>query len=218
MEHDYWLSKWEQDQIGFHEPAVNRWLARFGPGLMPAPGRVFVPLCGKALDLHWLAERGHDVVGIELSELAVRQFFADAGQTPDVAAAGKLKRYVSGSITLYAGDFFALTAQQLGAVDYVYDRAALIALPGAVRPRYVERLAALLGAARGLLIALDYDQSRMQGPPFSVPAGELGRLLSARAELRLLASDDDALDSNAKFRARGLRGLRESAYEMRWRP
>ncbi|MEO0997692.1 MAG: thiopurine S-methyltransferase [Pseudomonadota bacterium] len=218
MNHDYWLSKWEHAQIGFHEPAVNGWLARFGPGLMLKPGRVFVPLCGKALDLHWLAGRGHDVVGIELSELAVQQFFAEAGLNPDVAAAGKLKRYVSGRITLYAGDFFALTPAELGAVDYVYDRAALIALPAATRPQYVAHLAALLGDARGLLIALDYDQSGMQGPPFSVPADELGRLLGGYAGLRLLARDDDALDSNEKFRARGLRSLRESAYETLWTP
>ncbi|MEO1035790.1 MAG: thiopurine S-methyltransferase [Pseudomonadota bacterium] len=209
-----WYRRWEAGQIGFHVPVVNPLLCKHWSEI-DAGQRVFVPLCGKTLDLSWLAERGHDVVGVELVEQAVTEFFAEAGLTPTVDDVAGGRRYRHGAITIYAADIFALDDGELGRFDCVYDRAALIALPAGVRPRYVRRLLDVLRpGATGLLVSFDYDQSRMQGPPYSVPAAEFKSLFGNAVQWRCLAADGDALAHNAKFAERGLESLTESVWSL----
>lgn len=185
MEPAFWHSRWSEGRIGFHEGVPNEHLVRHLGRLAGKP-RVFVPLCGKAEDLAFLAspEGGaHEVVGVELVEQAVKDFFAEHGQEPEVTAAGPLRRYQAGAVTVFAGDFFALTKELLGEVDALYDRAALIALPTPLRQRYVAHLRALLPThAEGLIITVEYPQDRMGGPPFSVTEAEV-RALWAGATL-----------------------------------
>ncbi|MCA0871849.1 thiopurine S-methyltransferase [Seohaeicola saemankumensis] len=174
MDHDFWHQKWRDGQIGFHEKDVNPLLIKNLPALkLPGPSRIFVPLCGKSHDLAWLAEQGHTVVGAELSQQAVEAFFEEHEMVPTVTQSGALRRYRSGPVELLAGDFFDLTEQDLGPVDAVFDRAALVALPAEMRRAYSARLRALTGTAPQLLVSFDYDQSQMKGPPFSVPASEI---------------------------------------------
>lgn len=137
-----WLQLWrEQRSTEFHQSAVNPLLARFWPDLKLAPqSRIFVPLCGKSLDLIWLAEQGHEVIGVELSPLAVQSFFAEQGWQPIQRQSGAFSLWQYQNISILCGDYFALNASDLGAVDVVYDRAALTALSGAVRQRYIEHL------------------------------------------------------------------------------
>ncbi len=135
--------------------------------------RIFVPLCGKSHDLAWLAEQGHAVVGAELSQQAAEAFFEAHEMVPAVTQSGALRRFRSGQIEILAGDFFDLTEQDLGPVDAVFDRAALVALPAEIRPTYTARLRVLTGTASQLLVSFDYDQSQMKGPPFSVPVSEI---------------------------------------------
>jgi thiopurine S-methyltransferase len=133
-----------------------------------------VPLCGKSEDLAFLAGRGHEVVGVELVEDAVRQFFAEHQITPSVDAREGLVRYGAGAITIYAGDFFATTPALVGSIDGIYDRAALIALPPDLRARYVPHVRSLAPAAkRELLITLEYPAGSFDGPPFSVDEAEV---------------------------------------------
>ncbi|MFZ5446345.1 MAG: thiopurine S-methyltransferase [Myxococcota bacterium] len=177
MEHDFWHARWSEGRIGFHEGVPNEHLVTHAARLAGAK-RLLVPLCGKAEDLAWLAspEGGaHEVVGVELVERAVQDFFAEHAHTPAVTREGPLTRYQSGAVTVFAGDFFALTPAQLGPVDGFYDRAALIALPAPMRPRYVQHLRALLPkGAPGLLVSVEYPQAQLEGPPFSVPEDEVG--------------------------------------------
>jgi thiopurine S-methyltransferase len=183
--HDDWLARWRGDRIGFHEGHPNalleRHIARFA-----GCRRVFVPLCGKAEDLAYLATRGHDVVGVELVEEAVQAFFAEHGLVPSIAPRGPCVAYQAGAFALLVGDFFTLTPDLLGPVDALYDRAALIALPPEIRPRYVASLRALVPAgALALVITLEYDQRAVAGPPFAVLEAEL-RALYAGATIELL--------------------------------
>jgi thiopurine S-methyltransferase len=179
-----WLARWRDGRIGFHEGRPNDLLVRHGARITGR--RVFVPLCGKTEDLAHLAARGHDVVGVELAEDAVRAFFSEHGLTPDIAAHGALTEYRAGAVTIFAGDVFATTPALLGPLDTVYDRAALIALPPELRPRYVHHLRSLLPVgASGLVITLEYDQALMTGPPFAVLEPEL-RALYTGATLELL--------------------------------
>ena len=177
MKAEFWHQKWQAGQIGFHKAEVNPALVRHLPALGLSEGvRVFLPLCGKTLDIGWLRAQGYRVAGAELSELAVRQLFDDLGETPDIVNSGALKQYRTEGIDIFVGDIFELTAQALGPVDAVYDRAALVALPAEMRPDYAQHVAAVTANAAQLLISFDYDQSVMAGPPFSVPSSEVSRL------------------------------------------
>jgi len=137
--HDEWLARWRDGKIGFHEGRPNDLLARHLARLARAR-RVLVPLCGKTEDLAFLAANDHDVVGIELAEQAVSAFFAEHGLAPAITQRGPFTVYTAGAITLLAGDIFAATAELVGPVDGLYDRAALVALPDTLRPSYAALL------------------------------------------------------------------------------
>jgi thiopurine S-methyltransferase len=136
-----WLQSWRDKNTDFHQVVVNPLLARYWPLLeLPNRCRIFVPLCGKSLDILWLAEQGHRVIGVELSPIAVKAFFEENGLTPTVHSKGKFSSWSHGNITILCGDYFALTKHELGNVNTVYDRAALTALDEDVRKSYVEHL------------------------------------------------------------------------------
>jgi thiopurine S-methyltransferase len=168
MDPQFWRDRWQEGRTAFHEGAPNALLAQFASRL-DGKRRVLVPLCGKSDDLAYLASRGHEVIGIELVEDAVRQFFAEHGLAPAVEG----PRYAANGITLLAKNVFEVTREDVGAIDAIYDRAALVALPAETRVAYIAHLRALAGHAPGLLVALDYPQHRMDGPPFAVPDAEV---------------------------------------------
>lgn len=193
MDADFWLDRWQRNQIGFHESQANPLLVAHVASLtMPAGSRIFVPLCGKTLDIHWLLSRGIQVAGCELSQIAVQQLFAGLGLTPTVSAVGQIRRYSAAGIDIFQGDIFALSREALGSVAAVYDRAALIALPEAMRGGYASQIQRLTGRARQLIICLHYDQRLVAGPPFSVDASDIARLYQGAYDIRLLGTADVA--------------------------
>lgn len=174
MEANFWHERWANNEIGWHERDFHPFLTtHFNELALPPVSRVFVPLCGKTRDIAWLLQQGCKVVGSELSELAVQQLFAELGVQPTLTAVGASQRYSAPDLDVFVGDIFALTPTQLGHVDAIYDRAALVALPPAMRSRYAAQLLALTGKAPQLLVCFEYDQNRMAGPPHSVPAAEV---------------------------------------------
>ena len=184
MEHQFWHERWQANRIGFHQDRVNPMLERHLGALGLAPGaRIFVPLCGKTVDVGWLMAKGLRVVGAELSEIAIRQLFEGLEIDPQVTAEGKLTRFSAPGIEMFVGDIFDLDAARLGPVDAVYDRAALIALPPGLRRHYADHMPDLTGRAPSLLVTLDYDQSLMAGPPFSVDADEVAALYRERYDI-----------------------------------
>lgn len=215
MHPDFWHERWQRQQIGFHQASVNFYLQQYWPRLAPAPGsRVFVPLCGKSADMLWLRAQGYQVAGVELSPLAVAAFFDENGLVAQVRRQGAFEVHEADGIAIYLGDFFALAPADLADVAALYDRAALIALPPAMRPAYVAHLQRLLApGTRALLVAIEYDQAEMDGPPFSVPETEVRALHADRAEVeRLYAAD--ILDQEPKFRDKGLSRLQEKVYAL----
>ncbi|MEN5217659.1 thiopurine S-methyltransferase [Pseudomonas pudica] len=175
MEPAFWQQRWADNQIGFHQAQVNPYLQKYWPTLGLAPGsRVLVPLCGKSLDLAWLAGQGYRVLGVELSRRAVEAFFREHGLQAEVQQRGAFEVWRSGDVELWCGDFFALQAEDVGDCSGLYDRAALIALPSQMRVAYMRLLSRLLPTGcQGLVVTLDYDQSLLGGPPFSVGDEEL---------------------------------------------
>ena len=191
MEPDFWHNRWQTNQTGWHELTVNPLLIAHFPSLhIPHGGRVFVPLCGKSLDLGWLLSQGYAVAGAELSELAVTQLFAELGMEDWISEAGKYKHFHGEKIDIFVGDLFDLSREILGPVDAVYDRASLVALPKAMRVQYTPHLKSLTASAPQLVIGYEYDQTIVPGPPFSVTADELQRHYSDSYTLMPLARID----------------------------
>ena len=188
MNPDFWHQRWHDNQIGFHQAAPTPLLLKHWPSLdVPAGAKVFVPLAGKSLDMPWFAAQGHRVLGVELSELAVAQFFAENGLRPEIRDTHYGRHYEAGGIELILGDAFGLDADLLRDCDAVFDRAALIALPPELRRRYANELYAKLPAGcRGLLITLEYPQAERDGPPFSVPGNEVRALYGRDWDIDLL--------------------------------
>lgn len=189
MDADFWLDRWRRNAIGFHESQANPLLvAHLAALAVPAGGRIFVPLCGKSLDIRWLLSRGHEVAGAELSEIAVQQLFAGLGVTPSATKIRQITRYSAPGIDIFQGDIFELSRSDLGPVHAAYDRAALIALPAPMRMRYASHMQRLTHHARQLIICLNYEQRLLAGPPFSVDGAEVARLYQIAFDLRLLGS------------------------------
>ncbi|MFY0661018.1 MAG: thiopurine S-methyltransferase [Shimia sp.] len=190
MEEAFWQDRWQNQKIGFHESAPNaRLIAHFQALAVPKGAAVFVPLCGKSLDIDWLLAQGHPVIGIEFHEAAVQEVFERLGRGAEVTQIGDLRRYVAGDLTLFCGDFFALTAAQVPEVAAVFDRAALVAIAPERRQAYVDHVKHLCPQVPTLLVSFDYDQSQMQGPPFSVPADMVDQFYGDDVTRKLLQSD-----------------------------
>ena len=206
-----WLGRWDQGRIGWHESAGNEGLKTHWP-VLPEGSSVLVPFCGKAPDILWLAERGHVVVGIELSDIAVTGFFDEHDLEFECESSGSLDRYSAKKypITLYCGDYFSFRSQTF---DALYDRGALVALPKDARPHYVEHTRQLLNPdATRLIITLEYDQFVVNGPPFSVQAEEL---VGYWDDLVRVGAQSDIDNCPPKFRKAGLTDIVEVVWLSR---
>lgn len=189
MDASFWHQKWQRGDIGFHLSEANPLLVANFDRLNLTPGaRVFLPLCGKTKDLAWFLARGFRVAGAELSEQAITELFDELGVAPTRRREGELMQYSAEAIDIFVGDVFALTPEQLGSVDAVYDRAALVALPPAMRDRYSAHLMHLSCSAPQLLITFEYEQSLIDGPPFSIGVDEVTRQYATAYQLHLLES------------------------------
>lgn len=213
MNHDFWLSRWASGHTGFHEGRPNRHLVEHVHRLGETSAHVFVPLCGKAVDLVWLAGCGHQVTGLDVAEQALVALFEDNGLTYE--RDGPALR--GDRITAWTGDFFELTARDdFGPFDAVYDRAAIVAIDPIDRERYVQSLLRnLTPDGTVFLIGFSYDTSKMDGPPYCVDSAEVERLFH-ECTIECVA-DEDVLEANPKFKTHGLEALRESAYVIRRR-
>jgi thiopurine S-methyltransferase len=214
MEPAFWQQRWADNQIGFHQAQVNPYLQKYWPTLGLVPGsRVLVPLCGKSLDLAWLAGQGHRVLGVELSRRAVEAFFREHGLQAEVRQRGAFEVWRSGDVELWCGDIFALQAEDIGDCAGLYDRAAVIALPSQMRGAYMQLLSGLLPTScQGVVVTLDYDQALLGGPPFSVGDQELRQGFAGWQvdELEVV----EVIEESPKFLQAGVPSLLERVYRV----
>ncbi|VVT19187.1 Thiopurine S-methyltransferase [Marinobacter salarius] len=217
MEHQFWHERWAKKEIGFHEGTVNQYLHDHWPELAGnGTGAVLVPLCGKAHDMWWLHDRGHAVIGVELSDVACKDFFEEGQEKAKVHPGEPFTKFAHDDLQLWCGDFFQLVPEDLKHVRLVYDRAALIALPPHMRQDYVDHLTAVIpGGTRILLITLDYDTD-IKGPPFNVSDEEVLKLYSADYEIEHILTNTLAKDHPFTKR-KGLAGATESVFRLRKR-
>ena len=213
MNNEYWLKRWNENRIGFHKPGVNPLLEQFLPQVTKSPGRTLVPLCGKSADLTWLLAQGHQVVGVDISEVAARAFASEQG----IAMAGTNEPpftvFRGERFAYYVGDFFNIKPDRFGRFDLIYDRAALIAMPRDRRPEYAQHLKSLLVPGGNILIiSLEYDPKKMEGPPFAVTESELRSLFKELTIAKL--HEHDAIDEESRFKERGLDWMKEVVYRV----
>jgi thiopurine S-methyltransferase len=210
-----WHSYWRENRTGFHEGQVNPYLERFLPLFNLQPGdAVFMPLCGKAVDMHWLAQQDLRVVGVEISDIAIESFAEESGVAFDCEEDENFKIFKSSHITLYQGDYMNMRAKYLADIRLVYDRAALIAIERFNRESYAEHMLRIIPTRTPMLVVtLDYDQNRMQGPPFAVSPDEIQQLYATTYRSELLSSSEQ-LEERPKWRELGLTSLVESALKL----
>lgn len=215
MHIDFWKQRWENQQIGFHLDQVNPNLAQYWNEIPVSQGQqVLVPLCGKSLDMVWLAAQGCHVMGVECSEQALQQFIDEQQLAVTTTQQDEFTLYHAGEIQLLQGDFFKLSDSLLQSVSAVYDRASLIALPAEMRTQYVELLQRNLPQSVSiLLVTLDYDQALMQGPPFAVSHNEVEHLYQPSFDVCLL-DERDVIDDSPRFRQSGLSHMFERVYKI----
>ncbi|WP_097458773.1 thiopurine S-methyltransferase [Mangrovitalea sediminis] len=215
MEHEFWHARWAQNQIGFHQDSINAYLQAHWRALaVTGDEAVLVPLCGKSHDMWWLHDRGHPVLGVELSQIACKDFFEEGQCTATVRPDPRFTIFAHDDLQLWCGDFFNLTEEDLSSIKLVYDRAALIAFPPEMRRRYVDHLTRILKpGARILLITIEYPQDAMQGPPFSVRGDEIEQLYGRDYHIERLHEQDLARDDPFAKR-RGLSAAREVVYGL----
>lgn len=208
----FWHERWQQNQIGFHQDEFNPYLQTYWPKLqLPVGSKVFVPLCGKSIDMLWLRAEGYKVLGIELSPIAVHDFFAEHQLEPTLSQQGAFELWEVDGLQILLGDFFQLTAADLATCQAIYDRASLIALPPDMREQYAVHLKQIAAAKPSLLITLEYDQAVTGGPPFSVTAAEVDQYYADQYQIERLAHVDISHTQHGII-AKGVKELYEGIY------
>ena len=215
MDSEFWIERWQRNEIGFHQSQVNPYLEQFWNALIPDPqATVFIPLCGRSQDMVWLRQRGHTMLGVELSLIAVQDFFVEQRLVPTRQKVDGFVLFESPGYKIYCGDYFALKPQHLGQMGAAYDRASLIALPPPLRIQYAQHMARLTPpGTRTLLVAIDYPAEQMVGPPFAVSDSEICALYGDTFTVQNLLVHD-ALKENPRFIERGLTRLDERVYSL----
>jgi len=211
-----WLKFWENNETNWHGDNVTQELIEYFELFELEPrDKVFVPLCGKSLDMLYIMNQGFSVIGVEISEIGVRQFFNENNLTYKITKVDDFDLYSTENLEIYCGDFFALTSKHLNMVKSVFDRKSLIALEPEVRQKYVKHLNDIISlGARILLVTLQYPQHQMSGPPFSVNKSEVESLFSMTFESRELRSFND-IENGSKLERAGVDYINNAAYCLR---
>ncbi|MGI9521342.1 MAG: thiopurine S-methyltransferase [Hyphomicrobiaceae bacterium] len=218
MDEDFWRDAWRMGRAAFHEGKPNASLIQYwNKTALPKGTTVIVPFCGKSIDMIWLAEQGHFVIGIEIAEMAVEAFFAENSlrRTVDPESSFSVSR--SGRLEIWCGDFFQLPREVIARAHGLFDRGGLIAQPREMRAKYARKLNAdLVPSARMLLMCVDYNQSEMPGPPFSVSDLEISDHFSSRFEVERV-HEEHLTAVPERFASQGLTTLRRTVHLLKGR-
>ncbi|MCG8610422.1 MAG: thiopurine S-methyltransferase [Pseudomonadales bacterium] len=215
MRYDFWHDKWRRNEIGFHEGTVNQYLASHWQDFtVTGSETVLLPLCGKSRDILWLSDKGHPVIGVELSPIACKDLFEETNLKAQVRPESPFTLYQHNDIQIYCGDFFDLDASHVAGVKTVFDRAALIALPDEMRRRYVDHLHQILPReSQILLVTMEYDPGEMEGPPYSVTEPEVMSLYGAKWVTKQVQKNNLGADDPFAKR-KGLSYMTECVYQI----
>ena len=208
-----WLEFWANNETNWHSDVVTQELEKYlGLLKLESGDTVFVPLCGKSLDMIYMLNRGFSVIGVEVSEIGIKQFFHENGLDFTISQVGEFNLYSAKNIEIYCGDFFSLTSKHLCGVKAVFDRKSLIALDRNLRQKYVKHLNDIISlGVRILLITLHYPKHQMSGPPFSVDKSEVESLFSMAFNYQELKPFQD-IENGLKLASSGVDYIENAAY------
>ncbi|XP_059544721.1 thiopurine S-methyltransferase [Myotis daubentonii] len=193
-----WQEKWVERKITFHQEQGHQLLKKHLDAFLKGESglRVFFPLCGKAVEMKWFADRGHSVVGVEISELGIREFFTEQNlsysEEPIKEIPGaKVFKSSSGNISLYCCNLFDLPRANIGKFDRIWDRGAFVAINPGDRKRYADIMLSLMRKGfQYLLSVFSYDPTKYAGPPFYVSDDEIKRLFGSVCTCQCLEKVD----------------------------
>ena len=208
-----WLEFWANNETDWHSDVVTQELEKYlGLLKLESGDTVFVPLCGKSLDMIYMLNRGFSVIGVEVSEIGIKQFFHENGLDFTISQVGEFDLYSAKNIEIYCGDFFSLTSKHLCGVKAVFDRKSLIALDRNLRQKYVKHLNDIISlGVRILLITLHYPKHQMSGPPFSVDKSEVESLFSMAFNYQELKPFQD-IENGLNLARSGVDYIENAAY------
>ncbi|MCE7986492.1 MAG: thiopurine S-methyltransferase [Caldilinea sp. CFX5] len=208
MEAQFWIDSWHIGgaKTSFHRRDIHPYLYKHLPPATLQGKRVLAPLCGKTLDLLYFRDHAAHVIGVELVEMAVQQFFAEH----DLPFVQRGNRYEAERLTLICGDFFALTPADVGPLHLSYDRASLVALPLPMRLRYIQQVQALLPVGGQQFVnTLEYAPL-LPEPPFSITPEEVAAYYGATHQIQHLEAP--LLPDHGMVRKFGLTYLKEHGF------
>lgn len=216
MENSDWLETWKENHIPFHQDVISSFLLKHFPSLeIPPSSEVFVPLCGKSLDLNWFLKKGYVVKAVELSSVAIESFFKE--NRIELLSKKQTENFIvwkAKDLEIWEGDFFDFPPAELSSVRAVWDVAALVALSGKCRSQYAQKMIRQLpDGVSYLLLSLEFDQRKLEGPPFSLPEYELAELFNERFQIRQLDSMD-GLRPDSPLREKGLESAQKRLFLM----
>ena len=213
MDKQFWLDKWQKKDTKFDQIQVNPYLIKHERIFESLESkRIFVPLCGKSIDIMWFLKQGAEVIGVELSTIAIESFFAENNVTYEKINKDHFTIYQAKSLKFICGDFFQLDKNDVGDIDWIYDRASLIALDNITRVEYAQKISQLtLNKSKMMLITLSYKTSVPEHPPYSVTDEEVHLLFSKNFQINTLAQNEN-LDIMPHLIQRGLTDLTDRLY------
>lgn len=216
MEISYWKSRWQKDNTGWHMQQIYPHLVRYWERLNLKEGaNILVPLCGKSLDVQWLVNQDYCVIGVDVSEKAILELKDSLGISFKNISKGPFKGYLTESVQLWVGDFLKMQSSYIPAIDAIYDKAALIALPANMRCKYAAVIKRLCEPHTQMMLnCFEYCQQEMTGPPFAVFREEAEKLYGERFAIELM-HEESIFDQLQKFHQRGLSSfLNEKVYHL----
>ncbi|XP_056018021.1 probable thiopurine S-methyltransferase isoform X2 [Ostrea edulis] len=178
--------------------------------------KIFVPLCGKSVDMKWLWDQGHTIIGVESVRSAVEEFFKEqsikytVSDLPDIG--GSVFTSEDERMKLYCCDLFKFNSKLEGGMNAVWDRGSIVAINRDERQRYAELLTSLLSPdCRYLLDTLEYDETKYPGPPFYLSEQEIHNLFGDKLSITRL----DRIDIfEEAFKPWGIESLHEKLFLM----
>ena len=211
-----WHKRWQHENIGWHRTEPNEHLLAHSNQIsFDKKPKILVPLCGKSQDLLWLAQRGAIVIGIELVEKAIIDFFQEWGVDAKRIDKHGCPCYQFDSITIFCGNFFDLSAEQIGTFDVIYDRASLVALPPSQRERYIaHQLHFLKPTGLLLLISFDLPVPETKGPPYPVRKSTIPMLYRNTSKTVMLGEHKSTPKTDQKLKQRGLSWSRTAIWRI----
>lgn len=229
-----WEDRWKNKRIGFHLADVNDVLKDHIEKLLPKKDeeelekvctnrRVFVPLCGKTVDMPFLVPMADEVVGVEGIRQALEEFAEEQAdlKVESKGIEGGFERFKGEKITLLRGDYFALDDSKTGGkFGVIYDRASIVAIDPELREKYVKIIGKLIApGGRMLLVVLERrgeEEAMKMGPPHSIPEATARELFEGQEWVKsmTLLQETDQLELKPEDRKRyeGLDKLLEVAY------